>query len=187
MWVTYYAVLEEAHQGLNILVKESEKRMGFEKVDEILENYAYKHDALIGILQDVQRLENYLPQETLQYIGRELEVPLSRVYYIATFYKSFSLEPRGRHIVKVCLGTACHLNGAVQNLEQVERVLSIREGETTEDRMFSLETVNCVGTCALAPVTMVGEDYYGAVTPGRVEKILSAYSTGSGSAEDGKD
>ena len=137
--------------------------------------------------QDVQRLENYLPQETLQYIGRELEVPLSRVYYIATFYKSFSLEPRGRHIVKVCLGTACHLNGAVQNLEQVERILSISEGETTKDRMFSLETVNCVGTCALAPVTMVGEDYYGAVTPGRVEKILSAYSTGSGSAEDGKD
>lgn len=161
--------------------------MGFEKVDEVLEHYRYRHDALIGMLQDVQRLENYLPVETLQYIGDKLEVPLSRIYYISTFYKSFSLKPRGRYIVRVCLGTACHLNGAVQNLEQVQRALSIRAGETTKDRMFSLETVNCVGTCALAPVTMVDEDYYGAVTPGKVEKILSTYSTGSGSAENEED
>jgi NADH-quinone oxidoreductase subunit E len=139
------------------------------------------------MLQDVQRLENYLPLETLQYIGTKLEVPLSRVYYIATFYKSFSLEPRGRHIIKVCLGTACHLNNAVQNLEQIQRTLDIGEGETTEDRVFSLETVNCVGTCALAPVTMVDEDYYGAVTPGRVEKILSGYTEEAGSAENEKD
>ncbi|MES0350208.1 MAG: NAD(P)H-dependent oxidoreductase subunit E [Desulfobacteria bacterium] len=150
--------------------------MSFEKVDEILEGYGHRHDALIGMLQDVQRLENYLPLETLQYIGTKLEVPLSRVYYIATFYKSFSLEPRGRHIIKVCLGTACHLNNAVQNLEQIQRTLDIGEGETTEDMVFSLETVNCVGTCALAPVTMVDEDYYGAVTPGRVEKILTGYT-----------
>jgi NADH-quinone oxidoreductase subunit E len=142
--------------------------MGFEKVDEILDKYGHRHDALIGMLQDVQRLENYLPLE--------LEVPLSRIYYIATFYKSFSLEPRGKHIVKVCLGTACHLNNAVQNLEQIQRTLDIGEGETTEDMVFSLETVNCVGTCALAPVTMVDEDYYGAVTPGRVEKILTGYT-----------
>jgi NADH-quinone oxidoreductase subunit E len=153
--------------------------MGFERVDAILESYGYRHDALIGILQDVQRLENYLPLETLQYIGEQLEVPLSRVYYIATFYKSFSLKPRGKHIVKVCLGTACHLNGAVQNLEQIERTLQVGEGETTEDRVFSLETVNCVGTCALAPVAMVDEDYYGAVTPGKVDKMLSVYSEGS--------
>jgi NADH-quinone oxidoreductase subunit E len=161
--------------------------MSFEKVDEILEGYGHRHDALIGMLQDVQRLENYLPLETLQYIGTKLEVPLSRVYYIATFYKSFSLEPRGRHIIKVCLGTACHLNNAVQNLEQIQRTLDIGEGETTEDRVFSLETVNCVGTCALAPVTMVDEDYYGAVTPGRVEKILSGYTEEAGSAENEKD
>lgn len=161
--------------------------MGFEKVDAILERYGRRHEALIGILQDVQRLENYLPLETLQYIGRRLEVPLSRIYYIATFYKSFSLVPRGKHIVKVCLGTACHLNGAVQNLEQVQRTLDIGEGETTGDRMFSLETVNCVGTCALAPVTMVDQDYYGAVTPGRVEKILSGYTEEAGSAENEKD
>lgn len=150
--------------------------MGFEKVDEILEKYGHRHEALIGMLQDVQRLENYLPLETLQYIGEKLEVPLSRVYYIATFYKSFSLEPRGRHIIKVCLGTACHLNNAVQNLEQIQRTLDIGEGETTGDMMFSLETVNCVGTCALAPVTVVDDKYYDAVTPGKVEKIISNYS-----------
>ena len=157
--------------------------MGFEKVEVILDKYGYKHEALIGMLQDIQRLENYLPVETLQYICEKLEVPLSRIYYIATFYKSFSLEPRGRHIVKVCLGTTCHLNGAVQNLEQIERTLHVREGETTENMMFSLETVNCVGTCALAPVTMVGEDYYGAVTPVSVEKILSTYVTESEDTE----
>jgi NADH-quinone oxidoreductase subunit E len=161
--------------------------MGFEKVDEILDKYGHRHDALIGILQDVGRLENYLPLETLKYIGGKLEVPLSRIYYIATFYKSFSLEPRGKHIVKVCLGTACHLNGAVQNLEQVQRTLDIGEGESTEDMVFSLETVNCVGTCALAPVTMVDEDYYGAVTPGRVEKILSGYTEESEDLKSDKD
>jgi len=161
--------------------------MPFEKVDTIMEKYGYRHDALISMLQDIQRLENYLPVETLQHVSRKIEVPLSRVYYIATFYKSFSLEPRGRHIVRVCLGTACHLNGAVRNLEQIQRTLDIGEGETTQDRMFSLETVNCVGTCALAPVTMVDEDYYGAVSPGKVEKILSAYSNGSDSVENEKD
>jgi NADH-quinone oxidoreductase subunit E len=150
--------------------------MAFEKVDEILDKYGHRHDALIGILQDVQRLENYLPQETLLYVGRKLEVPLSRIYYIATFYKSFSLEPRGEHIIKVCLGTACHLTGASQNLEQIQRTLHIHEGETTQDMMFSLETVNCLGTCALAPVTVVDDTYFDAVTPGKVEKILSNYS-----------
>ena len=161
--------------------------MAFEKVDQILEKYGYRHDALIGIMQDLQRLENYLPAETIRYVAQRLEVPLSRLYYLATFYKSFSLKPRGRHIVRVCLGTACHLNGALQTQEQIERTLQIKEGETTRDTMFSLETVNCLGTCALAPVTMVDEEYYGEVTPGRVEKILSLYSKTSDSAENEDD
>lgn len=161
--------------------------MDSEKVDVILEKYGYRHDALISMMQDIQRLENYLPFETLKYVSQKMEVPLTRIYYIVTFYKSFSLEPRGRHIIKVCFGTACHLNGAVQNQEQIERVLHISEGETTPDMVFSLETVNCVGTCALAPVTLVGEDYYGEVTPGKVENILSVYSNTSDSAENDKD
>jgi NADH-quinone oxidoreductase subunit E len=161
--------------------------MAFEKVDQILEKYGYRHDALIGIMQDLQRLENYLPAETIRYVAQRLGVPLTRLYYIATFYKSFSLEPRGRHIVRVCLGTACHLSGAVQTQEQIERTLQIKEGETTKDAMFSLETVNCLGTCALAPVAMVDDEYYGEATPGRVEKILSLYSKTSGSAENEDD
>lgn len=161
--------------------------MSLEKVDQILEKYGYRHDSLIGIMQDLQRLENYLPPETIRYVSQRLEVPLTRLYHIATFYKSFSLEPRGRHIVRVCLGTACHLNGAVQNQEQIERTLQIKEGETTKDMMFSLETVNCLGTCALAPVTMVDAEYYGEVTPGRIEKILSLYSKTSGSVENEED
>lgn len=149
--------------------------MAFEDVDAVLEQYDYKHEALISMLQDIQRIENYLPQETLQHVSQKLEVPLTRIYHMATFYKSFSLEPRGRHIIKVCLGTACHLSGAVQNLEQIQRTLNIGEGETTKDMMFSVETVNCVGTCALAPVTVVDDTYYDAVTPGKVEKMLSNY------------
>lgn len=161
--------------------------MKFEKIDEILEKYGLRHEALIAMFQDIQQLENYLPLRTLQYVSEKLEVPLSRIYHMATFYKSFSLEPRGRHIVKVCLGTACHINRAAQNLEQIEKTLHISEGETTQDGMFSLETVNCVGTCALAPVTIVDEDYYGAVTPSEVEDILSDYYKTSGSGVNGKD
>ena len=157
--------------------------MAFEKVDKILEKYRYRHDALISIMQDIQRLENYVPPETLRYVSQRLEVPLTRLHHIATFFKSFSLEPRGRHIVRVCLGTACHLSGAVQNQEQIERTLQIKDGETTTDMEFTLETVNCLGTCALAPVAMIDEEYYGEVTPGGVEKIISLYSKTSGSVE----
>lgn len=161
--------------------------MTFEKIDSILEKYGCRHDALISIMQDIQRLENYLPPETLKYVSQRMEVPISRVYHIATFYKSFSLEPRGRHIIRVCLGTACHLNGAAQNREQIERVLKIRDGETTSDMMFSLEAVNCLGTCALAPVTMVDDEYYGEVTPGKVERILDNYNKTPGSMGNGND
>jgi NADH:ubiquinone oxidoreductase subunit E len=161
--------------------------MAYEKVDQILAKYGYRHDALISIMQDIQRLENYLSMETLRYVSGEMELPFCRIYQIATFYKTFSLKPRGRHIVRVCLGTACHLSGAVQNQEQIERTLRIKEGETTKDMMFSLETVNCLGTCALAPVSMVDEEYYGEVTPGGVEKILSFYSKTLGSVENEED
>ena len=142
---------------------------------------------LIPILQLIQRKLGFISENATRNISRFLKISENQIFGVATFYSQFRFTESGRNSVKVCLGTACHLNGAVQNLEQVQRALSIRAGETTEDRMFSLETVNCVGTCALAPVTMVDEDYYGAVTPGKVEKILSTYSTGSGSAENGED
>jgi NADH-quinone oxidoreductase subunit E len=161
--------------------------MGFEEVDSILQKYKYQHQSLISMMQDIQRVKNYLPSDTLRYISQKLEIPLSQIYHIATFYKSFSLKPRGRHIIRVCLGTACHLSGAVKNREQIERLLHIDDGETTQDGLFSLETVNCLGTCALAPVTMVNEDYYAALTPGKIDTILSIYVRPSGSMENDKD
>ena len=153
--------------------------MDIEKIDHILKKNDYKHSAIISIMQDVQDIENYLPEETLRYISDKLELNLTRVFDIATFYKAFSLAPRGRHTIKVCCGTACHLAGAAQNLDQIKRTLHIKEDETIDDRMFSLETVNCLGTCALAPVVMVDDDYHDAVSPGKIEKIILAYCSES--------
>ncbi len=149
--------------------------MDFEQIDAVLEKYGYCHSEIVSIMQEVQGLENFLPPETLRYISKKMELNLARIYDIATFYKAFSLVPRGRHVVKVCCGTACHLGGAAQSLARVKNILAIEEGETTDDRMFSIETVNCLGSCALAPVIMVGKDYYDAVQPGKVEKILTSY------------
>jgi len=101
---------------------------------------------------------------------------------VATFYKSFSLVPRGRYTIKVCSGTACHLNGAPQSLDQINRMLKITDGGTTDDRLFSLETVNCLGACALAPVVVVGDDYYDAVDAGKIGKIISSYRQEGGPA-----
>jgi len=141
----------------------------------ILEKYEYCHSDIIGIMQEVQHIENFLPEEALRYISRRMEISLTKVFDIATFYKAFSLKPRGRHIIKACCGTACHLGGSVQNLDQIQRILNIKEGETTADRMFSLETVNCLGACALAPVVVVGDEYHEAVNAGKIEKILTSY------------
>lgn len=153
--------------------------MDIEKVDRILEEHEYRHSAIISIMQDVQGIENYLPEETIRYISEKLELNLTRVFDIATFYKTFSLAPRGRHIIKVCCGTACHLAGAERNLDQIKRSLHIKEDETTDDRMFSLETVNCLGTCALAPVVMVDDDYHDAVSPWKIKKIILSYCSES--------
>jgi NADH-quinone oxidoreductase subunit E len=161
--------------------------MDLEKVDRVLEKHGYRHSEVIGIMQDLQEIENYLSQEMLRYISGKLELNLTRIFDIATFYKCFSLVPRGRHIIRVCCGTACHLGGAARNLEQVKRLLNVEEGETTEDLNFSLETVNCLGTCALAPVTVVGKDYYDAVHPGKIEKILSKYYPESKRLPDAQD
>ncbi len=149
--------------------------MDLDRVDAILEQHEYRHSAIIGILQDVQRIENYLPVEILRYISKKLELSLVRIFDIVTFYKTFSLQPRGRHMIKICCGTACHLGGAAQTLEQVQRAMNIEDGGTTDDRMFSLETVNCLGACALAPVVTVGDDYHEAVNAGKIAKILSLY------------
>lgn len=149
--------------------------MDFQQIDQVLQKYEYRHADIISIMQDVQGLENYIPEEAIRYISEKMELNLARIYDIATFYKTFSLVPRGRHTIKVCCGTACHLSGAPQNIDQIKRTLGIEDGETTTDRQFSMETVNCLGACALAPVVVVGEDYYDTVNAGKMEKVLSSY------------
>ena len=155
--------------------------MDFDQIDQVLQKHEYHHSDIISIMQDVQGLENYIPEEAIRYISEKMELNLARIYDIATFYKAFSLVPRGRHTIKVCCGTACHLGGAVQALDQIKRTLKVEEDETTEDREFSLETVNCLGACALAPVVVVDDDYYDAVDAGKVEKMISAYQSETGS------
>lgn len=147
-----------------------------EAVKEILERFDHRVDSLIMILQDVQEMYRYLPEEALRIVSKDLGLPLSQLYEVATFYRSFSLEPRGVHEVKVCLGTACHLRGGPVILENLERELGVKAGQTTQDRAFTLETVNCVGACALAPLVLVDSDYHGGTRPSTVKEILSRYS-----------
>lgn len=149
--------------------------MDSQAIDHILKKYRHRHSEIIGILQDAQALENYLPEEALRYISEKMEISLTRIFDIVTFYKAFSLLPRGKYTIRVCCGTACHLGGAPQNLDQLNRILQIKDGETTDDRTFSLETVNCLGACSLAPVVAVGDDYHEAVNAGKIEKMLSTY------------
>ena len=149
--------------------------MDSQAIDRILKKYRHRHSDIIGILQDAQAIENYLPEEALRYISEKMEISLTRIFDIVTFYKAFSLLPRGKYTIRVCCGTACHLGGAPQNLDQLNRILQIKDGETTDDRTFSLETVNCLGACALAPVVAVDDDYHEAVNAGKIEKMLSTY------------
>ena len=130
---------------------------------------------LIAVLQDINHDLGYLPEPALRYVSRQTNVPLISVYHVATFYKAFSLQPRGKHLIRVCLGTACHVRGAQQVLEVIKGKLQIEPGQTTPDRKFTLETVNCLGTCALAPVVTIGQKYSGNVTAPKVNQILKPY------------
>jgi len=144
----------------------------FSKAEKILEGYPAEEASLIQVLQDVQRAYNYLPCDVLKRVAEALSVPLAKVFSVSTFYKSFSLIPQGETIIKVCLGTACHIRGAGLLVDEVARKLGIQPGETTEDMKFSLHTVNCVGACAMAPVLIVGNKYHGNAKPARMSKYL---------------
>ena len=147
-----------------------------EKVGQILDEYQHDNGMLVSILQDIQSEYNYLPKEALVQVSHGLDVPLTQVYSVTTFFKSFNLEPRGRHIINVCLGTACHVRGGVRVLEMVEQELGVKAGETTEDLKYTLETVNCVGTCALGPIVIVDGEYSGEMTTDKVKSLLERYS-----------
>ncbi|MCU0555842.1 MAG: NAD(P)H-dependent oxidoreductase subunit E [Desulfobacterales bacterium] len=143
-----------------------------EKVAEIIQKYNSNKGFLVPILQDVQKEFNYLPREALNAVSTILDLPLSRIYELATFYKAFSLTPRGRHQLSLCMGTACHVRGASLLQESIERGLNIKAGETSGDLEFTFETVNCLGACALGPILVVDEEYQGQVTLSKTNKIL---------------
>ncbi len=144
-------------------------------VDEVLDRYQRHQGFLVSILQDIQAEYNYLPKEALEGVGRGVGIPLTQVYSVATFFKAFSLKPRGRHLIHVCLGTACHVRGAVRILETIERELGIKAGETTEDLKYTLETVNCVGACALGPIVIADGEHLGGMKTGKVKPLLESY------------
>jgi NADH-quinone oxidoreductase subunit E len=145
------------------------------KIDTILEKYHGQDGALIPVLQEAQDVYGYLPEDVLNCISRTLKVSMSRIYGVVTFYSQFNLTPRGRHTVRVCRGTACHVRGGKSVRKAVQQFLGIRENETTEDLNFTFETVACLGACALAPVLLVNKNYYGKLTPAKVEQVLKRY------------
>ncbi len=140
-----------------------------------MQKYDNQKKSLIAILQDIQCEYNYLPQEALKLVSETLGVPMIDIIGVATFYRSFSLQPRGQHLVTACMGTACHVRGGPKILEELERKLGIKAGETTEDGKFSLETVACLGCCAIGPVVVVDGDYHAQTTIRKVDSILKKY------------
>lgn len=146
----------------------------YNKVDEMIEGHSHEKSALIMILQEIENSYGYLPAWTLKHVSEKLSVPMIQIYGVASFYDAFHLTPRGKHLIRVCLGTACYLRGSSRVLESVEKELGVKDGETTSDRTFSLQSVHCVGACALAPVMVVGERYFDKITPTKVRSALKA-------------
>ncbi|MHC4437047.1 MAG: NADH-quinone oxidoreductase subunit NuoE [Planctomycetota bacterium] len=145
------------------------------KVDAILESNEGGRETVISILQDITEEFNWLPPDVLMRVAQVKQIPIEHILRIATFYKAFSLKPRGKHIITVCTGTACHVKGAQRILDRLERELGIATGETTSDMQFTLEAVRCLGCCGLAPVVTVGDDLYGQVNPARAAALIDKY------------
>jgi len=161
--------------------------MTHEEIDSIIERYQGKESAILAILQDIQAKEKYLPKETLEHLGERLHIPSSKIYRIATFFRAFSLMPRGRYEIVVCLGTACHVRGGQRIVDQFTMELGIRSGETTPDRNFTLETVNCLGVCAAGPVVAIDGQYFGKMSSTKVEETLKKFRPGKKEGTNGKD
>ena len=144
-------------------------------VDQIIDDYVSKPGALIPVLEEIQDVTGYLPESVQRKVSKGLGVPLSHVYGVVTFYSYFTMKPRGKHEIKVCLGTACHVRGGQKVLERVEEKLKITPGECTEDRLFSLDLVRCIGACGVAPVMVVGKEVHKQVKPSKLDAILHKY------------
>ena len=149
--------------------------MDLKEVDRIVDKYQDEKGSSIAVLQDIQSSCNYLPRDALLRVSQRLGTPLSHLVRIATFYTAFSLEPRGRHLISVCMGTACHVRGGPRILERLERNLAIKSGETTDNFDFTLRTVHCLGACALAPLMVIDGKYFGKMNSNKVGSIMKRY------------
>ncbi|MBU2623530.1 MAG: NAD(P)H-dependent oxidoreductase subunit E [Pseudomonadota bacterium] len=145
------------------------------KIDEIISSNRNKSGSSITVLRECQNIVGYLPVELIDYISKELNIPSSELFGVASFYSLFSMVPKGKNIIKICLGTACYVKGIKEVLERISNQYKIKERETTPDKCFSLETVRCLGACGLAPVLVVNQDIYGAMSSGRVLDVLDKY------------
>lgn len=146
-----------------------------DKALRIIKEYPAEARYTLAMMQDIQKEYNYIPRESMEMLAEYLDVHLSKLYSMATFYKALSLKPKGKYIIKVCDGTACHIRNSQGLIDEIESLLNIKPGETTEDGKFSLETVNCLGSCALAPVMVINEKYYGKMTVAKIKEILKEY------------
>lgn len=149
------------------------------QLEKILKRHDNQRANVLAVLQDIQATENYLPRKTLEEVSLRLQVPLTQIYHLATFYRTFSLTPRGRHVVTVCTGTACHVKGAASILNTLERELKVQPGETTPDKEYTLETVNCLGSCALAPLVVIDGAYHGRMLGTKVLSLLKGEKKGA--------
>jgi NADH-quinone oxidoreductase subunit E len=149
--------------------------MNTERIDQIIDKYHHEPSYLIQVLLDIQAENHWLPKEALERVSEKLHVPMTRIQHIATFYKAFSLVPKGRHEIHICMGTACHVRGASRVLDTVKEITGIAPGETDLDLKFSLQTVNCLGCCALGPVLEVDGKTHGKMTPSAMSDVLKNY------------
>lgn len=145
-------------------------------IKSIVKQHQDQKAGLVGILQDVQNEYNYLPKEAIVCIAEEANIPLSQIYSLVTFYKTFSLKPRGKYLISLCMGTACHVRGTERILDELERILKIKSGQTSLDARFSLETVNCLGACALGPLMVINGEYYSKMNARKINSILKKYA-----------
>lgn len=146
-----------------------------ERIDGVIDRYEGEEGFLIQLLLDIQNEFNWIPKEAIERISTKLQIPISHIYRVVSFYKVLSLKPIGRHVIQVCLGTACHVRGGPRILDEVENILGIKAGTTTDDMKFTVNRVNCIGCCALGPVMVIDNDYHGNLSPADLKEILARY------------
>jgi len=155
------------------------KELDLKQVEDYFDgNPNLRKNNLIAILQKIQEFYGYLPEEALEIVAERINVPKAKIYGVCTFYSQFKLEPDGKYLVQVCNGTACHVRGAPALVDEISGILGISEGQTTPDNLFTLETVNCIGACGLAPAVVINEEIYGKVTPDKIHEIISNLKAG---------